>query len=40
MTGKLAQRILDKADKKLKALQDELDTGQPQMGFVIPKVQI
>ncbi|MCH8912400.1 MAG: M28 family peptidase, partial [Planctomycetes bacterium] len=40
MTGELAQRILDKADKKLKALQDELDTGQPQMGFAIPKVRI
>ncbi len=40
MAGKLAQRILDKADKKLKALQDELDKGQPQLGFAIPKVQI
>ncbi len=40
MTGELAQRILDKADKKLKALQDELDTGQPQMGFAIPNIQI
>ncbi len=40
MTGKLAQRILDKADKKLKALQDELDKGQPQRGFAIAKVQI
>ncbi len=40
MTGKLAQRILDKADKKLKTLQDELDKGQPQMGFAIPKVQL
>ncbi|MCH8966018.1 MAG: M20/M25/M40 family metallo-hydrolase, partial [Planctomycetes bacterium] len=40
MTAKLAQRMLDKADKKLKALQDELDTGQPQMGFEIPKVRI
>ncbi|MCZ6654751.1 MAG: M28 family peptidase [Planctomycetota bacterium] len=40
MTGKLAQRILNKADKNLKTLQDELDTGQPQMGFAIPKVQI
>ena len=40
MTGRLAQRILEKADKKLKALQDKLDTGQPQLGFAIPNVQI
>ncbi len=40
ITGELAQHMLDNADKKLKALQDELDKGLPQTGFKIPGIHI
>ncbi len=35
VTDATAQQMLDYANKDLKTLQDELDSGQPQMGFKI-----
>ncbi|MBT5378994.1 MAG: M28 family peptidase [Opitutae bacterium] len=35
LTDKLAERLLKKSGKKIKQLQDQLDTGKPMMGFPV-----
>ena len=40
VTDDLAQEWLDQNDKKLKDLQDKLDTGEPMMGFGLEDIQL
>lgn len=40
VTDEVGQRLLSAAGKDLKALQDELDSGDPVMGFAIPGVKL
>lgn len=40
ITDTVADALLKPAGKTLKALQDELDTGEPEMGFPIPEVTV
>ncbi len=40
ITDEVAEKWLQRAGKSLKQLQDELDTGDLQMGFEIPDVQL
>jgi Tol biopolymer transport system component len=40
ISDNLANKILTKADKDLKTLQDKLDTGEPMMGFPIKDVRL
>lgn len=40
VTDAIAQTIVGAADKDLKTLQDEFDTGEMQMGFQIPDVKV
>ena len=40
VTNEVAQSILSKAEKDLKSLQDEIDSGGMAMGFAIPDVKL
>lgn len=40
ISNEVAQRWLARSGKSLKALQDELDSGQPSIGFALPDLQV
>lgn len=40
VSNEVANNWLARAGKELKELQDSLDSGQPQMGFVVPDIQL